>query len=73
MTKQVDQVIERIMNLKEFTVNLDVPEGFSFNGEVPFDMMIKNGRAKVRVVAATQEEATNKAHYYFNTNSRTED
>ncbi len=64
--QDIDKVITRIKNLKEWEVVVKVPEGFSFQGEVPFDMYINNGVAYVKVLAVTLEEAVDKAKKYFN-------
>jgi hypothetical protein len=66
------QVIERMMNLKEFTVTVPVEDGWLPNGVVPFDIKIKNGFATVTVPALTEDEARSKIIAYFNS-SDTED
>jgi hypothetical protein len=60
------QVIERMMNLKEFTVTVPVEENWLPNGVVPFDIRIKNGFATVTVPALTEDEARSKIIAYFN-------
>ena len=62
------QVIERMMNLREFTVTVPVEENWMPNGVVPFDIRIKNGFATVTVPALTQTEAHSKIVAYFNSN-----
>ncbi len=66
------QVIERMMNLQEFTVTVPVEDGWLPNGVVPFDIKIKNGFATVTVPALTEHEARSKITAYFN-NSNEED
>ena len=66
------QVIERMMNLQEFTVTVPVKENWMPNGRVPFDIRIKDGFATVTVPALTETEARSKILAYFNT-SDTED
>ena len=66
------QVIERMMNLQEFTVTVPVEDGWLPNGVVPFDIKIKNGFATVTVPALTEAEARSKIIAYFN-NSNEED
>jgi hypothetical protein len=66
------QVIERMMNLQEFTVTVPVEDGWLPNGVVPFDIKIKNGLATVSIPALTEAEARSKITAYFNA-SDTED
>jgi hypothetical protein len=60
------RVIERMMNLREFTVTVPVEDGWMPNGRVPFDIRIKNGFATVTVPALTEDEARSKIIAYFN-------
>ena len=60
------QVLDRIMNLKEFTVKIPVNDKWNPNGMVPFDVKIKNGIATVKLPALTKEEAFKKVNAYFN-------
>jgi hypothetical protein len=66
------QVIDRMMNLQEFTVSVPVEDGWLPRGRVPFDIKIKNGIATVNVPALTESEARSKITAYFN-NSNEED
>lgn len=50
-------LINRAKNLNEYTVTVDVPEGFKFNGLVPFDMQIKEGTIYAKVYAIDFDEA----------------
>jgi hypothetical protein len=61
-------VINRLMNLQEFTVTVPVEENWMPNGRVPFDIRIKNGLATVTVPALTESEAHSKIVAYFNSN-----
>ena len=60
------QVIDRLMNLQEFTVSVPVEENWMPNGQVPFDIRIKNGIATVCIPALTESEARDKITAYFN-------
>jgi hypothetical protein len=60
------QVIDRMMNLQEFTVTVPVEDGWLPNGRVPFDIKIKNGFATVCVPALTESEARSRITAYFN-------
>jgi hypothetical protein len=63
---ETQQVIDRLMNLQEFTVSIPVEENWMPNGVVPFDIRIKNGLATVSVPALTEDEARSKIIAYFN-------
>ncbi len=67
------QVLERLMNLQEFTVTVPVEENWMPNGVVPFDISIKNGLATVAIPALTEEEARSRIVAYFNSNEDDED
>ena len=69
---QTQQVIDRLMNLQEFTVSVPVEENWMPNGVVPFDIKIKNGIATVRVPALTEAEARSKIIAYFNSSEEEE-
>ena len=59
-------VIDRIKNLKEFEVIIDIPDEFIFNGTIPFDMVVdRNQSARVLVIAETQQEAEEKVSQFF--------
>ena len=60
------QVINRMMNLKEFTVNVPVEDNWLPNGRVPFDIKITNGIATVKIPALNEDEARSKVIAYFN-------
>jgi hypothetical protein len=62
----IKQVMNRIKNLKEFEVVIDIPDEFYFNGTMPFDMVIdRDQSARVLVIAETQEEANEKVNQFF--------
>ena len=50
-------VMDRIKALQEFEVKTTLPEGFRFNGKIPFDMQIVDGEATIKVLALTLDEA----------------
>lgn len=58
-------VMNRIKNLMEYEVEVNVPDDFEFYGEVPYDMHIAGDKAWVKVLAETMEEAKIKANEYF--------
>ena len=66
------RAIERLMNLREFTVSVPVEENWIPNGRAPFDIRITNGFATVTIPALTEDEARSKIIAYFSS-SNTED
>jgi hypothetical protein len=62
----IKKVMNRIKNLQEFEVCIDIPDEFMFNGTIPFDMVVdRNQSARVLVIAETQEEANAKVDEFF--------
>jgi hypothetical protein len=62
----IKQVMNRIKNLQEFEVVIDIPDEFIFNGTMPFDMVIdRDQSARVLVIAETQQEAEEKVAQFF--------
>ena len=64
------QIIDRLKNLKEFTISVPVEDNWLPNGVVPFDIKIKHGIATVKIPALTEDEARTKAISYFNSSDR---
>lgn len=63
----VDQFINRVKNLQEFTVTTEVPEDFRFNGVIPFDLQMKDGEIHATVLALDFDEAANKLDTWLET------
>ena len=63
----VDQFINRVKNLQEFTVTTEVPEDFRFNGVIPFDLQMKDGEIHATVLALDFNEACNKLDTWLET------
>lgn len=63
----MDQFINRAKNLQEFTICVNVPDDFRFNGTVPFDLQIINGEIEAKVWAIDFEEAVNRLDAWVET------
>ena len=62
----INQVMNRLKNLQEFEVCIDIPDEFVFSGTMPFDMIIdRDQSARVLVIAETQQEAEQKVEQFF--------
>lgn len=62
-----DHFINRAKHLNEFTVTTSVPEGFRFNGLIPFDMQIKEGQIEAKVWAVDFDEAAHRLNEFLDT------
>lgn len=69
MTQTIDIIMNRLKNLNEFEVTKDIPEGFSFNGTVPFDVKIKGSIGTFKVLAVDNTEAEQKITKYIKDNT----
>lgn len=62
----IKQVMDRIKNLEEYEVWVNLPDNFAFRGRSPFDIYITNNNvALVKVIASSMEEASQKANDFF--------
>jgi hypothetical protein len=52
-----NNLIFRAKHLQEFTITVNVPEDFRFNGLIPFDMSIVDGVISAKVYGIDYEEA----------------
>jgi hypothetical protein len=64
--KGITSVMERLKNLQEYEVQVNVPDDFQFRGRSPYDIYIANNIAFVKVVSASLDEAVQKANEFFN-------
>jgi hypothetical protein len=63
----MDHFINRAKNLEEFTVCVNVPHDFRFNGVIPFDINVKDGELEAKVWAVDFEEAVNRLDAWIET------
>jgi hypothetical protein len=63
-----ENLIFRAKNLVEFEVETEVPEDFSFNGQVPFDLKIKDNIMTAKVWAVDFNEAAQRLNEYLEGN-----
>ena len=62
-----NDLIFRAKNLNEFTVTTEVPDEFRFNGEIPFDMQIKDSIITAKVWAIDFDEAAKRLDEFLGT------
>ena len=65
MSTDMDQLFKRIKNLKQFTVEIDVPEEMNLSGKFPFDVVIKDNKAYFKVYAESQQEADSQVQKFL--------
>jgi hypothetical protein len=65
MAETINQIMDRIKNLQEFTIEVDLPEGFKLHGSIPYDTKISNNKAKFNVYAVSYDEAYTKVNQYI--------
>jgi len=56
--EQAKALINRSKEIEEFVVSVNLPEGFKFNGRVPYDVEISEGVMDVTVYALSYDEAS---------------
>jgi hypothetical protein len=64
-TITVEDLMQRVKSLQEFTVETDLPEDFQMSGKIPYDIKITGNTAFVKVYAADLQEAQNKVYEYL--------
>ena len=62
-----NNLIFRARNLNEFTVTTEVPDEFRMNGEIPFDMQIKDSIIIAKVWAVDFDEAAKRLDDFLGT------
>jgi hypothetical protein len=62
-----NNLIFRAKNLNEFIVTTDVPDEFRFNGEIPFDLQIKDSIITAKVWAVDFDEAAKRLNEWLET------
>lgn len=56
----MDKLMTRIKSLQEFTIQRELPEDFTFGGQIPYDIKISDGNIFIKVYAADLNEANDK-------------
>jgi len=63
--EMAQDLINRAKSLKEFVVERELPENFEFYGKVPFDIYVKDGIGKFKVVALNENDAAVEVDNYL--------
>ena len=68
MSEPVMEILNKIKNLRQFDVEVDLPDGFHLNGVIPFDMTISQNKGKFKVYASTLAEAKSRVNSFIERN-----
>lgn len=60
-----DNVMNKVKNMQEYQVTINVSNGWYPQGIVPFDMHISEGVATIKVIAVSHEDANNQVSKYM--------
>ncbi len=60
-------IMKRVKSLQVFTIERELPEDFQFNGKVPYDMKISEGKAYIQVYAVDLAEANQRIDEFLAT------
>lgn len=62
-------ILDQLNKLREFEIDVDIPEGFTLPGVIPFNATINENRGKFRVFATSFTEAEQKIKDYIAKNT----
>lgn len=65
MTQTINDLMDRLKNLKEYTVEREIPDDFMFRGVIPFDIKISGTVGIFKVIAISQGEADAKVDEFI--------
>lgn len=65
MSQPINELMDRLKNLKEFTVEREINDSFMFRGVIPFDIKISGTVGVFKVIAISQEEADTKVDEFM--------
>lgn len=68
MAQLVMEILNRIKNLRQFDIEVDLPDGFHLNGVIPFDMTISQSKGKFKVYADSLADAKTKVDSFIQRN-----
>jgi hypothetical protein len=65
----IGTILDRISKLREFEVDVDLPEGFRLSGVMPFNATLSKTKGKFKVFAISFAEAEQKINEYIAKNT----
>ena len=69
MAEVIETILNRIKNLRQFDVEVDLPDNFELHGVIPYDVSIKKNKGIFKVYASTLEEAKKNINEYVSRNT----
>jgi hypothetical protein len=66
MSETINEIMDRVKSLREFTIVIDIPDGTTFGGVIPFDVTISKKKGTFKVYAASLQEAEDKVNKFLN-------
>lgn len=61
----INEIVHRMKNLREYIINVDIPEGLQLNGIIPYDININGNKGRFKIYAVSKEEAEQKINEYI--------
>jgi hypothetical protein len=55
-----EPIWDRITKLEPWEIKINLPEDFHLEGVIPYDIIIQDDKATIKIVAASREEAIHK-------------
>ena len=68
MAEVIGTILNRIKNLRQFEVEVDLPDNFELNGVIPYDVSIKQNKGIFKVYASTLADAHTQINNYVSKN-----
>jgi len=58
--------IGTVKNLREYIIDVDIPEGKTLHGVIPYDITISKNKGRIKVYASSKEEAEKQIKEFLN-------
>lgn len=59
-------IIDRFNSMREFTIEVDIPEGKVLSGVIPFEPLTSSNKGRFKIYATSYDEAKNIILNYLN-------
>ena len=53
----MQEIIDKFENMREFTIDVDVPEGKILSGIIPYEPLINQNKGRFKIYASSYDEA----------------
>lgn len=65
MSVDMKSLVNRIKNLREFVIEVEIPDGKTLSGIMPYDVTISKNIGRFKVYAVSMEEAKKRIDEYL--------